>query len=157
MKTAKHLPLSLEAQAALEVLALPTQEKCDMLQPSQAKLSQASLLGSLGLYAALDSIFHLYFLGLLSQILKSGSMSASVWRQSFGCGKLQQKVLHMHFHSNSCSHGPDRVISVCYFGLPRSFLANLNHLLDHSGFHNWNQGLLLFHWLAQVCKFWFLE
>lgn len=38
----KHLPLSLVVQAALEVLALPTQEECDMLQPSQAKLSQAS-------------------------------------------------------------------------------------------------------------------
>lgn len=50
MKTAKHLPLSLGVQAALEVLALPTQEECDMLQPSQAKLSQASFVGSLGFY-----------------------------------------------------------------------------------------------------------
>lgn len=50
IKTAKHLPLSLGVQAALEVLALPTQEECDMLQPSQAKLSQASFVGYLGFY-----------------------------------------------------------------------------------------------------------
>lgn len=37
-ETAKHLPLSLAVQAALGVLALP-KEKCNMLQPSQAKLS----------------------------------------------------------------------------------------------------------------------
>lgn len=49
-KTAKHLPLSLGVQAALEVLALPTQEECDMLQPSQAKLGRASLVGSSGFY-----------------------------------------------------------------------------------------------------------
>lgn len=35
---AKHLPLSLAVQAALGVLALP-KEECNMLQPSQAKLS----------------------------------------------------------------------------------------------------------------------
>lgn len=45
VRTARHLPLSLGVQAALEVLALPTQEKCDTLQPSQAKLSQASFVG----------------------------------------------------------------------------------------------------------------
>lgn len=37
-ETAKHLPLSLAVQAALGVLALP-KEECNMLQPSQAKLS----------------------------------------------------------------------------------------------------------------------
>lgn len=37
-RTAKHLPLSPGVQAALGVLALPTQEECDMLQPGRAKL-----------------------------------------------------------------------------------------------------------------------
>lgn len=46
MKTAKQLPLFLGVQAALVVLVLPTQEECDTLQPSQAKLSQASSVGS---------------------------------------------------------------------------------------------------------------
>lgn len=37
MKTQQHLPLFREVQAALEVLVLPTQEKCKKLQPNQAK------------------------------------------------------------------------------------------------------------------------
>lgn len=38
LEAAKRLPLSLAVQAALGVLALP-KEECNMLQPSQAKLS----------------------------------------------------------------------------------------------------------------------
>lgn len=38
LEAAKRLPLSLAVQAALGVLALP-EEECNMLQPSQAKLS----------------------------------------------------------------------------------------------------------------------
>lgn len=62
MRTAKHLPLSLGVQAALEVLALPTQEECDTLPPSQAKLSQASLVGSSGSYRLLGVLSALQFL-----------------------------------------------------------------------------------------------
>lgn len=79
MKTAKHLPLSLGVQAALEVLALPTQEECDTLQPSQAKLSQASCVGSSGFYS-LYTVFHIYvfFGSQAAVILKGGLLSASV-------------------------------------------------------------------------------
>lgn len=40
-ETAKHLPLSLGVQAALGVLALPTQEECDMLQLRLPQLTEA--------------------------------------------------------------------------------------------------------------------
>lgn len=70
MKTAKHLPLSLVVQAALEVLALPTQEECDMLQPSQAKLSQASF--------GFEKLYFLFVFSSVYQavvVLKSGPLS----------------------------------------------------------------------------------
>lgn len=46
--TTNQLPLSLGVQAALEVLALPTQKEYETLQPSQAKLSRASFGGRSG-------------------------------------------------------------------------------------------------------------
>lgn len=99
MKTAKQLPLSLGVQAALEVLALPTQEECDMLQPSQAKLSQASFVGSLGFLLALHVISCFYF-RWLSSCRSSGKQSPGLSWLSFawmGMGALAEQKAHASF------------------------------------------------------------
>lgn len=96
-KTAKHLPLSLGVQAALEVLALPTQEECDMLQPSQAKLSQAWLL-----YRASSTLYMLLFFwspGYQAPVVLDKCMLTA-------CGKaLAERYSACTLQTNSCSRG----------------------------------------------------
>jgi len=115
MKTAKHLPLSLGVQAALEVLALPTQEECDTLQPSQAKLSQASCVGSSGFYS-LYTVFHIcVFSGSQAAvILKGGLLSASVWRLSLAGGRARAEGTAHALSNQVMQPWLDGVISACY-------------------------------------------
>lgn len=99
----KHLPLSLVVQAALEVLALPTQEECDMLQPSQAKLSQASFG-----FEKLCALFSICVFLCLSSCRGSEKLPA-VQKLYFHRHSLvvsiSRRYLHMHFQTNSCSRG----------------------------------------------------
>lgn len=97
-KTAKHLPLSPGVQAALGVLALPTQEECDMLQPGRAKLRVSEL----------------------TEIVYSGYRTPppprkplAVYQVCVDCHSLAASNWHMHSSTNSCSHGSGGVISAC--------------------------------------------
>lgn len=95
-KTAKHLPLSPGVQAALGVLALPTQEECDMLQPGRAKLRVSELTESV-------------YSGYRKKTLKH----LAVYQACVDCHSLAANNWHMHSSTNSCSHGSGGVISAC--------------------------------------------